>query len=157
MKPMRYCLIALLSLCMLLLAGCGEKESFDKAHAEVIKLSDQAQAIDRNKDLKIRSNDDLTPNKEDIKAVEDDLAATEKKHQAVMDQINAKLDEMQGYADKEASLAPQLARIRQEVKMKNDQWQAGMNEIKAITKMKKESGGKAPIYDPFKGHLNFDV
>lgn len=156
MKPMRYCLIALLSLCMLLLAGCGEKEGFDKAHAEVIKLTDQAQAI-TTKNIKVRSNSDFTPNKDDIKAVEDNIAETEKQHQAVMDQINAKLDEMQGYADKEASLAPQLERIRQEVKMKNDQWQAGINEVKAITKMQKESVGKAPIYDPFKGHLNFDV
>lgn len=37
-KPIKFCLILTLTLCTLLLSGCGEKDKFDKDHAEVIKL-----------------------------------------------------------------------------------------------------------------------
>lgn len=41
-KPIKFCLILTLTLCTLLLSGCGEKDKFDKNHAEVIKLMEQA-------------------------------------------------------------------------------------------------------------------
>lgn len=93
-KPIKFCLILTLTLCTLLLSGCGEKDKFDKDHAEVIKLMEQAKAV-QTKDLKIRDNDDLTANQDDVKAVEADIADTEKRHQDIIDQVNAKLQEMQ--------------------------------------------------------------
>jgi rubrerythrin len=156
MKKARICFIAILTLCMFLLAGCGEKDKFDKDHAEVIKLMEQAKAVD-TKDIKIRTNDDLTMNQDDIKAVEEDIADTEKRHQAIIDQVNEKLKEMQGYADKEASLAPQLENIKKEVKEQDKQWHEGINEVKAITDMQKHSKGAAPTYDPYKGHLKLNL
>ena len=62
-KPIKFCLILTLTLCTLLLSGCGEKDKFDKDHAEVIKLMEQAKAV-QTKDLKIRDNDDLTANQD---------------------------------------------------------------------------------------------
>ena len=41
----RSVLVGLLVLCMLILGGCGEKEKFDKAHAEVMQLMKQAVAV----------------------------------------------------------------------------------------------------------------
>ena len=155
MKKARICAIAILTLCMFLLAGCGEKDKFDKDHAEVIKLMEQAKAVD-TKDIKVRTNDNLTMNQDDIKAVEEDIADTEKRHQAIIDQVNAKLQEMQGYADKEASLAPRLENIKKEVKAQDQQWHDGINEQKAVTDIHKHSAGAKPTYDPFKGHLHFE-
>ena len=154
-KPIKFCLILTLTLCTLLLSGCGEKDKFDKDHAEVIKLMEQAKAV-QTKDLKIRDNDDLTANQDDVKAVEADIADTEKRHQDIIDQVNAKLQEMQGYADKEASLAPRLENIQKEVKERDQQWHDGLNEYKAITDIQKHSAGAKPTYDPFKGHLHFE-
>ena len=146
-KPIKFCLILILTLCTLLLSGCGEKDKFDQDHAEVIKLMEQAKAV-QTKDLKIRDNDDLTANQDDVKAVEADIADTEKRH--------ATLQEMQGYADKEASLAPRLENIKKEVKEQDQQWHDGLNEYKAITDIQKHSAGAKPTYDPFKGHLHFE-
>lgn len=154
-KPIKFCLILTLTLCTLLLSGCGEKDKFDKDHAEVIKLMEQAKAV-QTKDLKIRDNDDLTADQDDVKAVEADIADTEKRHQDIIDQVNAKLQEMQGYADKEASLAPRLENIKKEVKEQDQQWHDGLNEYKAITDIQKHSAGAKPTYDPFKGHLHFE-
>ena len=154
-KPTKFCFILTLTLCTLLLAGCGEKDKFDKDHDEVIKLMEQAKAV-QTKDLKIRDNDDLTANQDDVKAVEADIADTEKRHQDIIDQVNAKLQEMQGYADKEASLSPRLENIKKEVKEQDQQWHDGLNEYKAITDIQKHSAGAKPTYDPFKGHLHFE-
>ena len=87
-KSIKLCLILTLTLCTFLLSGCGEKDKFDKDHAEVIKLMEQAKAV-QTKDLKIRDNDNLTANQDDVKAVEADIADTEKRHQAIIDQVNA--------------------------------------------------------------------
>lgn len=116
---------------------------------------EQAKTV-QTKDLKIRDNDDLTANQDDVKAVEADIADTEKRHQDIMDQVSAKLQEMQGYADKEASLAPRLENIKKEVKAQDQQWHDGLNEYKAITDIQKHSAGAKPTYDPFKGHLHFE-
>ena len=63
---------------------------------------------------------------------------------------------MQGYADKEASLAPRLENIKKEVKAQDQQWHDGINEQKAVTDIHKHSAGAKPTYDPFKGHLHFE-
>lgn len=63
-KSIKLCLILTLTLCTFLLSGYGEKDKFDKDHAEVIKLMEQAKAV-QTKDLKIRDNDDLTANPQD--------------------------------------------------------------------------------------------
>lgn len=159
MKTKRFCLVAILMLCVFLIAGCGEKDKFDKAHAEVIQLMEQSKTIKAH-DIQIRRNEDWSSNQDDVKAVEDDLVDTEKRHQEIIDKVNAKLEEMQGYADKEASLAPKLEYIKKDVKEQSDQWQAGINELRAINDMHKNDGpGRAPIYDPYKakGVLHWDL
>ena len=133
----------------------GIGNPLDLSMGSINKLMEQSKTV-HTKDLKIRNNDDLTANQDDVKAVEADIADTEKRHQDIIDKVDAKLQEMQSYADKEASLAPRLENIKKEVKEQDQQWHDGLNEYKAITDMQKHSAGAKPTYDPFKGHLHFE-
>ncbi len=147
MKKKVLCMMVLACF-MLLMAGCGEKDKFASAQADVMNLTKQADEIEVPKH-KIRHGDDLKPLKEDVDAEYALIKETEDKHQKVMDEIDNKLKEMEGYANKEATLKPQLVRIRQQVTEKDKEWKQGISEQKAILKMSAESGGKQKIYDPY--------
>ncbi len=147
MKKKVLCMMVLACF-MLLMAGCGEKDKFASAQADVMKLTKQADEIN-TPNRKLHYDADGKRSKEDIETVTQDIKEAEDEHQKVMDEIDGKLKEMEGYANKEATLKPQLEHIRQQVTEKDKEWKQGISEQKAILKMSAESGGKQKIYDPY--------
>lgn len=147
MKKKILCMM-MLAVCMLLMAGCGEKDKFASAQADVMNLTQQALDI-KVPHQKLRYDDKGKPLPEDIEAAKKGIADAEEQHQKIQDEIDSKLKEMEGYANKEATLKPQLVRIRQQVTEKDNEWKQGASSYKSILKMVEESSGHQKIYDPY--------
>lgn len=150
----RSVLVGLLVLCMLILGGCGEKEKFDKAHAEVMQLMKQAVAV-KAENVKVRTNKDFTYNAEDLQKQDEAITAAEQKNQEIMDQVNAKLKEMEEYAESDSSLALQLESIKTAVEQREKQWQQGIAERKSIANMLKQAVPAGPPSNPWKDVSKF--
>lgn len=147
MKKKILCMMVLACF-MLLMAGCGEKDKFASAQADVMKLTQQADDVDiPHHNIQRDANGKPVP--EDIEAAKKGIADAEEQHQKIMDEIDGKLKEMEGYANKEATLKPQLEHIRQQVTEKDKEWKQGASSSKSILKMVEESGGYKKIYDPY--------
>ena len=131
MKRLRILMMLALTLCIMVLAGCGEEEKYNTAKNEVLTLMDEAYNV------KMKNLDPLPYNELD-QAYNEAL----EKHKAVEDKIQVKLEEMEKLASKEVKLNNDLIELKKSVKEKNDEWLNIKNNILAVEKsVKKPSPG----------------
>lgn len=131
MKYLKIFSLVVLSVCMIVLAGCGEEEKYNTAKNEVLTLMDEGYKVEMK-------------NLEPLPYNELDQAYNEafEKHKAVEDKIQGKLQEMEKLAVKEVKLNNDLIELKRVVKEKDDEWLRINNDILAIQKMvKKPSPG----------------
>ena len=128
MKYLKFFSLVVLSVCMIVLAGCGEEEKYNTAKNEVLTLMDEAYKVEMK-------------NLEPLPYNELDQAYNEalEKHKAVENKIQGKLEKL---ASKELKLNNDLMELKKSVKEKNDEWLNINNNALAIQKMvKKPSPG----------------
>lgn len=131
MKRLRILMMLALTLCIMVLAGCGEEEKYNTAKNEVLTLMDEAYKVEMK-------NLDPLPYNELDQAYNEAL----EKHKAVENQIQDKLQEMEKLASKEVKLNNDLIELKKSVKEKNDEWLNINNNILAVEKtVKKPSPG----------------
>ena len=131
MKYLKIFSLVVLSVCMIVLAGCGEEEKYNTAKNEVLTLMDEGYKVEMK-------------NLEPLPYNELDQAYNEafEKHKAVEDKIQGKLQEMEKLAVKEVKLNNDLIELKRVVKEKDDEWLRINNDILAVQKMvKKPSPG----------------
>lgn len=131
MKRLRILMMLALTLCIMVLAGCGEEEKYNTAKNEVLTLMDEAYKVEMK-------NLEPLPYNELDKTYEEAF----EKHKAVEDKIQVKLQEMEKLASKELKLNNDLIALKNTVKEKDDEWLKINNNILSIQKMvKKPSPG----------------
>lgn len=131
MKRLRILMMLALTLCIMVLAGCGEEEKYNIAKNEVLTLMDEAYKVEMK-------NLDPLPYNELDQAYNEAL----EKHKAVENKIQDKLQEMEKLASKEVKLNNDLIELKKSVKEKNDEWLNINNNILAVEKtVKKPSPG----------------
>ena len=131
MKRLRILMMLALTLCIMVLAGCGEEEKYNTAKNEVLTLMDEAYKVEMK-------NLEPLPYNELDKTYEEAF----EKHKAVEDKIQVKLQEMEKLASKEVKLNNDLIELKKSVKEKNDEWLNINNNILAVEKtVKKPSPG----------------
>lgn len=131
MKRLRILMMLALTLCIMVLAGCGEEEKYNTAKNEVLTLMDEAYKVEMK-------NLDPLPYNELDQAYNEAL----EKHKAVENKIQDKLQEMEKLASKEVKLNNDLIELKKSVKEKNDEWLNINNNILAVEKtVKKTSPG----------------
>ena len=130
MKYLKIFSLVVLSVCMIVLAGCGE-EKYNTAKNEVLTLMDEGYKVEMK-------------NLEPLPYNELDQAYNEalEKHKVVENKIQDKLQEMEKLASKEVKLNNDLIELKKSVKEKNDEWLNINNNILAVEKtVKKPSPG----------------
>ena len=131
MKRLRILMMLALTLCIMVLAGCGEEEKYNTAKNEVLTLMDEAYKVEMK-------NLEPLPYNELDKTYEEAF----EKHKAVEDKIQVKLQEMEKLASKEVKLNNDLIALKNAVKEKDDEWLRINNNILSIQKtVKKPSSG----------------
>ena len=131
MKRLRILMMLALTLCIMVLAGCGEEEKYNTAKNEVLTLMDEAYKVEMK-------NLDPLPYNELDQAYNEAL----EKHKAVENKIQDKLQEMEKLGSKEVKLNNDLIELKKSVKEKNDEWLNINNNILAVEKtVKKPSPG----------------
>lgn len=131
MKYLKIFSLVVLSVCMIVLAGCGEEEKYNTAKNEVLTLMDEAHKVEMK-------NLDPLPYNELDQAYNEAL----EKHKDVENKIQDKLQEMEKLASKEVKLNNDLIELKKSVKEKNDEWLNINNNILAVEKtVKKPSPG----------------
>lgn len=131
MKRLRILMMLALTLCIMVLAGCGEEEKYNTAKNEVLTLMDEAYKVEMK-------NLEPLPYNELDKTYEEAF----EKHKAVEDKIQVKLQEMEKLASKEVKLNNDLIELKNAVKEKDDEWLRINNNILSIQKtVKKPSSG----------------
>ena len=131
MKRLRILMMLALTLCIMVLAGCGEEEKYNTAKNEVLTLMDEAYKVEMK-------NLEPLPYNELDKTYEEAFG----KHKAVEDKIQVKLQEMEKLASKEVKLNNDLIALKNAVKEKDDEWLRINNNILSIQKtVKKPSSG----------------
>ena len=131
MKYLKIFSLVVLSVCMIVLAGCGEEEKYNTAKNEVLTLMDEAYKVEMK-------NLDPLPYNELDQAYNEAL----EKHKAVENKIQDKLQEMEKLASKEVKLNNDLIELKKSVKEKNDEWLNINNNILVVEKtVKKPSPG----------------
>lgn len=131
MRRLRILMMLALTLCIMVLAGCGEEEKYNTAKNEVLTLMDEAYKVEMK-------NLEPLPYNELDKTYEEAF----EKHKAVEDKIQVKLQEMEKLASKEVKLNNDLIALKNAVKEKDDEWLRINNNILSIQKtVKKPSSG----------------
>ena len=128
MKRLRILMMLALTLCIMVLAGCGEEEKYNTAKNEVLTLMDEAYKVEMK-------NLEPLPYNELDKTYEEAF----EKHKAVEDKIQVKLQEMEKLASKEVKLNNDLIALKNAVKEKDDEWLRINNNILSIQKTVKKT------------------
>ena len=117
-KYIRILLVAMMSLMVLALAGCGEEDKYNKEKAEVLSLVEQVKQVNDRKESKYFSsnreeNDKLhkTYEKERVAILEGEL----KKRKELYSKIDKKLIDMAGYAKGDGKLEADLSSLKKEI------------------------------------------
>ena len=127
---LRLLAVALCVMGCLLTAGCGEEEAYNKLKNEYVAM--------------ITAWDKATLENANKPVIEQ-----EKFLQETSAEMQKKLDEMKKIAAKDTNLNNDYLRLQKEFNEKMEAERSGINEIKAIERMKKESSGLQPaLVDP---------
>ena len=119
-KYVRILLVAMISLMVLALAGCGEEEKYNKEKAEVLSLVEQVKQVNDRKESKYFSSN-REENDKLHKAYENErvaiLEGELKKRQELYSKIDKKLIEMAGYAKGDGKLEADLSSLKKKLNL----------------------------------------
>lgn len=117
-KYVRILLVAMMSLMVLALAGCGEEDKYNQAKTEVTTMMEEARNVNDKKDSPYYSDskeETLSLIKEHGKERVELLKGELTKREAIYKQIDEKLKDMAGYAKGNGKLEADLTELRHKV------------------------------------------
>lgn len=141
-KYVRILLVAMMSLMVLALAGCGEEDKYNQAKQEVTAIVEQAKNVNDWKDSQYFSSDkkkDELLVKEHWRERTTVLQGELKKREELFKQADEKLKDMAGYAKGDGKLEADLAEFKRNYESEKN---VRIQMSKEIIAAQKTFGGK---------------
>lgn len=124
-KYVRILLVAMMSLMVLALAGCGEEDKYNQAKAEVLTMVEQVKTVNDRKDSPFFSNDgdkNKALLREHGQERIDILKGELQNRTDLYNKIDEKLKDMVGYAKGNGKLEADLAELKKKIESDKAGW-----------------------------------